>query len=171
MHLDPIGQIRTGHTSPADTPVQTMLNTDDQGRVVLDEPYRAGLHGLDDFDYAWLLTWLTPDETDPVPASMRQVPFLLAGMPREIGLFAMRGPRRPNPIGLHLVRIVEVGDDGFGFAGVDMLDGTPLLDVKPYAAQLDTPPGDAVRSGWFDHADLGAPHTPRTLRDRRPRRG
>jgi tRNA-Thr(GGU) m(6)t(6)A37 methyltransferase TsaA len=166
VHVEPIGHIRTARTDRADTPVQSMLNPSERGRVVLDPPFRAGLHGLDEFDYAWLLTWLAPDPDDPVPATMRQVPFLLTGERRELGLFAMRGPRRPNPIGLHLVRVVDVDEDGFDFAGVDLLDHTPLLDVKPYATQLDHPPG-TVRNGWFDGTDLTAPHTPRSLRARR----
>jgi tRNA (adenine37-N6)-methyltransferase len=167
MQVDPVGHVRTARTVRADTPVQSMLNPSEHGTVVLDPPFRAGLHGLDEFDYAWLLTWLAPDPQDPVPATMRQVPFLLTGERRELGLFAMRGPRRPNPIGLHLVRIVAVDDHGFEFAGVDLLDRTPLLDIKPYAAPLDSPAHGAVRSGWFDEADLDGPHTPRSLRDRR----
>lgn len=166
--LRPIGTVRTAYTDRAHTPVQSSLNPSDVGRVVLAEPYRNGLDGLAGFDFAWLLTWLAPDPADPVPPTMRQVPFLLASAPRPIGLFAMRGPRRPNPIGLHLVRVVRLHEDGFEFAGVDMLDGTPVLDVKPYVAALDTPPGTAldapVRSGWFDTADLSAAHTPASLR-------
>jgi hypothetical protein len=65
---------------------------------------------------------------------------------RPIGLFAVRGPRRPNPIGLHLVRIIEVHDDKFGFGGVD-------ISTRP--------------SGWFDTVDLNGPHTPDSLRANR----
>jgi len=166
--IEPIGHIRTAYHDRASTPVQAALNPGDHGSVVVDPAYRDGLAELDGFDYAWLLTWLTPDPSDPVPATMRQVPFLLTSSRREIGLFAMRGPRRPNPIGLHLVRITGVHDDGFSFAGVDMLDGTPLLDIKPWAAPLDLPHGHAltesVRSGWFDTVDLSRPHTPASLR-------
>lgn len=166
--LEPIGTVHTRHTTRAATPVQAALNPTEHGHVVLSPAYRAGLAELDGFDFAWLLTWLAPDPADPVPPTMRQVPFLLTAARREIGLFAMRGPRRPNPIGLHLVRIVEVVDDGFAFAGVDMLDGTPLLDIKPWAAAIDLPHGhtltEAVRSGWFDTADLSRPHTPASLR-------
>ena len=65
------------------------------------------------------------------------------------------------------VRLVEVEPAGFVFAGVDMVDGTPLLDVKPYVARFDVPPGVSldgpVRSGWFDGADMSAPHTPASL--------
>ena len=171
IEVAPIGEVRTAYTTKSDTPVQSVLNVHETGRLVLAEPYHAGLDGLAAFDHAWLLTWLTPDPTDPVPASMRQVPFLLTGARRELGLFAMRGPRRPNPIGLHLVGVVEVHDDGFTFAGVDLLDHTPVLDVKPYAAPLDVPAGHhvepPVRSGWFDDVDLSRPHTPRSLRSRR----
>lgn len=166
MVVTPIGSIRTAYSERADTPVQTALNPNDSGRVLLLPEYRDGLLGLDGFDLAWLLTWLGSEE-DPHPARMRQVPFLLSSRPREIGLFAMRGPRRPNPIGLHLVRLARVLDDGFEFTGVDMLDDTPLLDVKPFAAPLDVPHGHAlsgsVRSGWFDDVALDAPHTPRSL--------
>ena len=110
--IEPIGTIHTRHRERADTPVQTAINTSDTGRVVLDPAYVDGLHELDGFDYVWLLTWLTPRPGDPAPVTLRQVPFLLRRAPRSIGLFAMRGPRRPNPIGLHLVRLTAAGRDG-----------------------------------------------------------
>jgi len=166
--IEPIGRISTAHTDRASTPVQTVLNPDERGSVVLDGRYRDGLAELDGFDHAWLLTWLASDPAEPAPTTMRQVPFLLTAERREVGLFAMRGPRRPNPIGLHLVRIVDDVDDGFTFAGVDMVDGTPLLDIKPWVASLDVPHGhalvDEVRSGWFDSVDVSRPHTPASLR-------
>jgi tRNA (Thr-GGU) A37 N-methylase len=68
------------------------------------------------------------------------------------GVFATRSPRRPTPIGLSLVSLVSVTDSGFTFAGVDVMDGTPVLDVKPYVAAFDLPQGE-VRSGWFDDVD------------------
>ena len=60
----------------------------------------------------------------------------------------MRGPRRPNPIGLSLVRIVAIDDHTLRFAGVDLIDGTTVLDIKPYVAPFDQP--GEVRCGWFD---------------------
>jgi tRNA-Thr(GGU) m(6)t(6)A37 methyltransferase TsaA len=167
LTVEPIGVIHTRYTDRSTTPVQTALNPDERGAVVLEAPYRAGLVELESFDFAWLLTWLTPNPDDPVPTTMQQVPFLMTDSPRPIGLFAMRGPRRPNPIGLHLVRVLDVTSEGFNFSGVDMLDGTPLLDVKPWAAPLDLPRDaltGAVRSGWFDTVDLSGPHTPLSLR-------
>lgn len=169
--VEPIGHVHTLYTDRATTPVQTALNPDDHGSVVLDARYRDGLAEIDGFDFVWLLTWLAPDPADSVPTTMRQIPFLLTSSRREIGLFAMRGPRRPNPIGLHLVRVTGATNDGFEFAGVDMLDGTPLLDIKPWAAPLDLPHGHGlthdVRSGWFDTVDLSRPHTPASLRGNR----
>lgn len=167
LPLEPIGRVRSPYTERGVTPVQTALNPEETGTVELDAPYRAGLVELDTFDFAWLLTWLAPDPDDPVPTTMQQVPFLLTSNPRPIGLFAMRGPRRPNPIGLHLVRVLEVTGEGFTFGGVDMIDGTPLLDIKPWAAPIDLPHGTragVARSGWFDTVDLSGPHTPQSLR-------
>ncbi|MEO6492581.1 MAG: TrmO family methyltransferase [Ilumatobacteraceae bacterium] len=168
LTVEPIGQIFTAYTTTSSTPVQTALNSADQASVVLDEQYRSGLLELDGFDYAWLLTWMDPNPLDPAPPTLQQTPFLLTSTPRPIGLFAMRGPRRPNPIGLHLVRIVLLRPDGFDFAGVDMVNGTRLLDIKPWVAPLDTPhgmsPGAPVRNGWFDTVNLGRPHTPDSLR-------
>lgn len=166
--LAAIGHVATPYRVHAETPVQTALNPDEHGRVVLGPRFHDGLLGLDGFDAAWLLTWLgPPDGSAAAEPAMQQTPFLLSGTGRETGLFAMRGPRRPNPIGLHLVRVVELLEDGFVFAGVDMVDGTPVLDVKPWVARLDVPPGHAVtpqpRSGWFDAVDLDAPHTPSSL--------
>lgn len=170
MVVQPIGHIRSAYTDRSTTPVQAALNPTDEATLVVGPRYRDGLLELDRFDYAWLLTWLEPRPEDPDPVAMRQRPFLLGTSSRQIGVFAMRGPRRPNPIGLHLVGITGLTHDGFRFAGVDMLDGTPVLDIKPWAAPLDLPHGhilDAVRNGWLDEADLTAPHTPDSLR-RRP---
>lgn len=172
LAVEPIGEVRTPYTDRGATPVQSSLNAEVEGDVVLLDAYRDGLADLDGFDFAWLLTWLAPAVGDPDPVALQQTPYLLGRSDRTIGLFAMRGPRRPNPIGLHLVRIVAVRADGFRFAGVDLLDRTPLLDVKPWVG-FDLPPGrplapDAppVRCGWFDEVALDRPHTPASLRDR-----
>lgn len=172
FELAPIGEIRTDHTDAATTPVQTALNPDETGTVELHPDYHDGLHELDGFDDVWLITWLGIPGTPSGPPPLRQVPFLLAGQPRPIALFAMRGPRRPNPIGLHLVRLTALTATGFTFSGVDMTDHTPLLDIKPWVAPLDLPSGHHLdtpsRNGWFDSVDLTAPHTPTSLRHGAP---
>jgi tRNA-Thr(GGU) m(6)t(6)A37 methyltransferase TsaA len=146
-----IGVVRTEYSDPESTPIQAAVSRAELGQVELFDDYQDGLDGLADFDYAWLLTWLdNPYDPNETPA-MRQVPFLLRPQRRKIGVFASRGPRRVNSIGLSLIKVGRVGLSGFSFAGVDMIDGTPVLDVKPYVTQYDRPPGDAVlRCGWFD---------------------
>lgn len=166
METCPLAVIGILHTARVDveaTPVQAGLNRDEHGVVEIGEEYVEGLSGLADFDYVWLLTWLgNSAAADEISPSLTQVPFLLRSSGREMGVFATRGPRRINPIGLSLVRLVELDGRMLRFAGVDMIDATPVIDVKPYVAAFDRPPGDA-RSGWFDSVDLSAPVTPADL--------
>lgn len=87
------------------------------------------------------------------------MPFLLRPQQRLVGIFATRGPRRVNPIGLSLIRLTAVTDRAVKFAGVDMLDGAPVLDIKPYVTRFDRPPGEP-RCGWFDEITMTDGTTP-----------
>jgi len=151
--LDVIGYVSTPHTVASDTPIQAQRGTDSGGRVHLHDTYRSGIAGLDGFDYALLLSFLDRP-TPPRVAHDRWVvePFLLGGTGAQIGTFATRHPTRPNPIALSLVKLVAFNDDGFDFVGVDLLDNTPLIDIKPWVASFDIPPGPAgeIRCGWYD---------------------
>lgn len=93
---------------------------------------------------------------------MRQVPFLLRPQPRQIGIFATRGPRRVNPIGLSLIELVDITATGVHFAGVDLIDGTPVIDLKPYVSRFDRP-GREPRCGWFDEVTIEDEVTPADL--------
>jgi len=159
-----IGVVHSARTNLADTPVQSAVNPDEEAVLELDLAYLDGLLGLDGFDYAWLLTWLGHRDQPPGPPSLRQVPFLLGSRPQEFGVFATRGPRRINPIGLSLVRLGQIDGTMIHFRGVDVVDGTPVVDLKPYVARFDRPAGD-VRSGWFDDVPIPPGATPRQLRD------
>jgi tRNA (adenine37-N6)-methyltransferase len=162
--LHVIGVVRTSHADLETTPIQSSVNRAEQATIEIAEPYADGLDGLDGFDYAWLLSWLhRPDHPDRTPA-MRQVPFLLRGQQRKIGIFATRGPRRVNPIGLSLIQVLGVSGRSVGFAGVDLLDGTPVLDLKPYVSRFDRPPSDP-RCGWFDQVEVAEGATPASLGD------
>ena len=163
-----IGIVRTEYHEAESTPIQAAVSRAELGTVEVFDDYRDGLDGLADFDYAWLLTWLhNPLDSTTTPA-MRQVPFLLRPQQRKVGIFASRGPRRVNSIGLSLVQIERVGLSGFSFAGVDLIDGTPVLDVKPYVTRFDRPPGEAEpRCGWFDTIPIADGSTPSKL-GRRP---
>jgi tRNA (Thr-GGU) A37 N-methylase len=91
------------------------------------------------------------------------VPFLLQHTGQRVGVFATRAPVRPNYLALSLVRVVAVHGNQVDFTGVDLLDGTPVLDVKPFEPRLDVPgytPGsgwlDQVRGGWYQQTDAAA---------------
>ena len=167
-----IGVVRTVHTELESTPIQASLNRAEHGSVEIAEPYREGLEGLADFDYAWLHTWLhSPDRSGPDqrgpdgPAGhppLRQVPFLLRSQQRAMGIFATRGPRRVNPIGLSLIQLLQVTGETVLFAGVDVIDETPVVDLKPYVTRFDRPPGDP-RCGWFDELAMTEGTTPAQL--------
>jgi tRNA (adenine37-N6)-methyltransferase len=147
--LDVIGVVRTRRTTPESTPVQAALNRQEHGTVDIFEPFAEGLSGLEGFDYAWLVSWLHRPDTPDDAVPMTQVPFLLRPQQQRIGIFATRGPRRINPIGLSLIQVLEVAGHQVRFAGVDLLDGTPVIDLKPYVTRFDRPDGDP-RCGWFD---------------------
>jgi tRNA (adenine37-N6)-methyltransferase len=147
--LEPIGHVRTRHTERETTPTQAPYYTEETGALVVGPEYVAGLRGLEGFDYAWLLAYF--DRLAGEPPRLEEEPHPLSGTGRTFGVFATRSPARPNHIGLSRVRILGIDGDTMSFAGVDLMDGTPVLDVKPFIASVDIPAeGTAVRSGWLD---------------------
>lgn len=139
-HVAFIGRVRSPWTAREECP-KNMVQAREANRpasVEIDPAYRAGLDGLALFSHAALLTWL-----DRSPRN------LIVQKPRHAevarGVFALRSPARPNPIGLHVVRLLGV-DAAAGVVSidaVDVLDGTPVIDLKPYFASIDAFP-DAI---------------------------
>jgi tRNA (adenine37-N6)-methyltransferase len=160
--LPVIGVVRTSHHELETTPIQAGLNRAEHGTIEIAQRYRDGLDGLAGFDYAWLLAWLDRPRDPGSDAPLRQVPFLLRPQQRKMGIFATRGPRRVNPVGLSLIQLLEVTREAVVFAGVDLLDGTPVIDLKPYVTRFDRPPGDP-RCGWFDEITMADGTTPGQL--------
>ena len=170
IELQPIGHLRTAYTRMEDTPIQTSRNPDEPGRLVVDERYTAALDGLEGFDHAHLICFLDQAweadgrGTRPFTGDrLRPVPFLLQHTGQRVGVFATRAPVRPNYLALSLVRVVAVHGNVVDFTGVDLLDGTPVLDIKPFEPHLDVPgytPGsawlDQVRGGWYQQHDVAA---------------
>jgi tRNA-Thr(GGU) m(6)t(6)A37 methyltransferase TsaA len=161
IELRPIGHVRTAYRRMEDTPIQTSRNPDEPGRLVLLDQYAAALDGLEGFDYAHLICFLDQAwqadgrGTRPFAGDrLRPVPFLLQHTGQRVGVFATRAPVRPNYLALSLVRVLAVRGNQVDFAGVDLLDGTPVLDVKPFEPQLDVP-GYRRGSGWLDHVRGG----------------
>jgi len=140
FQVEPIGVIRSPFTRPAGTPIQPAKARGAQGTVEIDAPYAEGLRDLDGFDRIWLLYWFHKAP----PAQMTVRPFVDT---RPRGLFATRAPCRPNPIGISCVRLLGVRGCTLDVADLDVLDGTPLLDIKPYAPEFDC--FDVSRIGWL----------------------
>jgi len=153
MQLVPIGRIESAFKHATGTPVQPSRAPGVPGRVEIFPQYAEGLVDLEGFDRIWLLFWCDR-AADP---KLTVVPYRTT---TSHGLFATRAPARPNPIGLSCVRLVRVRGLILDIEDVDILDGTPLLDIKPYLPQYDNYPVN--RCGWVD----GLPDVP-VVADRR----
>jgi tRNA (adenine37-N6)-methyltransferase len=141
VRFTPIGIVRTPFATHEGMPIQTVAARDVQGRIELDPAYAAGLADLDGFTHLHLITHLHRTGA----ASLRVTPYLDT---TERGVFATRSPRRPNAIGLSLVRLVRIDGSVLHVEELDLLDGTPLLDIKPYVPPFDERAG--ARYGWFE---------------------
>ncbi len=138
---EPIGVLRTPFESPDGMPIQPVGDTDTEGIVELKQPYADGLTDLDGFTHCILLYHFHKSD-DPAPLEVE--PFL-DDEPR--GIFATRAPKRPNSIGLSVVEIESITDDNVVVTGIDVVDRTPLLDIKPFVPDFDVP-SDA-ETGWL----------------------
>ena len=141
--LEFIGVIHSPHTNPRGTPIQPAYAGEHRGRVVLSprEGLSEALDDLEGFERIWLIYWFHragPFKPHVVPYRDRH----------PHGLFATRAPNRPNPIGLSVVRLLGRQGNVLTLGDVDILDGTPLVDIKPYVPEFDvrTP----SKAGWLD---------------------
>jgi tRNA-Thr(GGU) m(6)t(6)A37 methyltransferase TsaA len=135
--MRPIGHVHTDVTDLATAANQASQGSAMTGRIVLDDELADGLLGLDRYRWLWLLTWLHEQPDGPPPLQL--VPMATAATGEVQGVFASRAPHRPNPIGLSLVELVGIEGTVITFRGVDMVDGTPVLDIKPWFADCDLP--------------------------------
>ena len=138
-----IGFVRTPYTATQSIPKGLGARHDADGTVEVLPEFEAGLSDIDGFSHLFLL-WVFD----------RSQGFDLVGTPpcddRAHGVFATRSPRRPNPIGLTVVELLRREGGRLHVRGVDMLDGTPVLDIKPY---LSSVPEQALRRGWLAEAE------------------
>jgi tRNA (adenine37-N6)-methyltransferase len=137
----PIGTIHSPFHDIAGMPIQPNGSRGTTGSIDLYEPYAEGLRDLAGFERI-ILIYAFHRCTGPC---LTVTPFLDT-TPR--GVFATRSPKRPNAIGLSVVRLLEVNGTTLKIEDVDVLDGTPLLDIKPYVPAFDAYPGS--RCGWLE---------------------
>ena len=140
--MDPVAVFRSPFGGKFGLPRQSGLVADLPGEVHLVDPYRQrdALRGLEDFDYVWLIWGFSANRSDgPWKATVR--PPRLGGNER-LGVFATRSPFRPNPLGLSSVRLERVDFEKMVLhvRGADLMDGTPVYDIKPYLAYTDAHP-------------------------------
>jgi tRNA-Thr(GGU) m(6)t(6)A37 methyltransferase TsaA len=138
-----IGVVRTPHQATSDVPKGLDAEHTAEGTIEIRPDLEPGLLDIDGFSHL-LVIWVF-DRSDRVE---------LTGTPpsddRPHGVFATRSPRRPNPIGLTVVRLLERNGPRLRVAGVDMLDGTPILDIKPYLSNV---PAEELKRGWLADAE------------------
>jgi tRNA-Thr(GGU) m(6)t(6)A37 methyltransferase TsaA len=139
MNLTQIGEIRSPFNDSKGTPIQSTYSTA-KGEVILKDEYIEGLHSLSGFSHMILIYWFHKTNN----FELLVAPYLDDS---KHGIFSIRAPSRPNPIGLSVVRILEISKNRILFEGADILDGTPLLDIKPYVPEFDSYPG--AKSGWL----------------------
>ena len=137
-----IGAIRTPYIDNA--PYQPVDDDEGDFRLVLQPKYRDALRDLDAFTYIYVIYYIDRITSDP---SNVVRPSWIPSM--EVGLFASRTPVRPNPVGLSVVRVKEVTGNEIRTTGLDVFDGTPLLDIKPYIQELDSKKD--ANYGWLDY--------------------
>jgi tRNA (adenine37-N6)-methyltransferase len=136
-----IGRVRSPWPTSADCPknLRAAREIEHRAHVEIDEAYRAGLKGLTEASHVILLSWFDRAERNLIVQKPRHAT-------KTTGVFALRSPVRPNPIGLHVVKLLALDIEAgrLDIDAIDLLNGTPILDVKPYFPSVDAFP-DAVR--------------------------
>lgn len=140
----PIGVIHSAHFRAEETPIQPVYANGSLGRAEILSEYAAGLRDLEGFSHIYLIYHLH----QAGPSRLSVIPFLDEA---ERGIFATRSPRRPNAIGLSIVGLKGVEGNILHLDRLDILDGTPLLDIKPYSGRFDRVEG--TRDGWMENID------------------
>jgi len=158
-----IGVVHSAHIELDGMPLQPAADRTGASRIDVTEPHRGCLVDLDGFSHVWVIAHLH----ESVGWGPVVDPFL---DDRPRGTFASRSPHRPNPISISLCTLSSVDPEGVVVDGLDLLDGTPVLDLKPYVPLFDAPAG-AVAAGWFeDRAELIFERTSDTRFEQRSRR-
>lgn len=141
IKLKPIGIINTPYKEPKGMPIQGKFKRGVTGTAHIFPEYKAGLKDIKGFSHIILIYHFNRSSEDRLIGK----PFL---EDTEHGIFAIRSPHRPNHIGFSIVKVKTVEGNSITFSEVDILDGTPLLDIKPYVSHFDS--RKKVKNGWLD---------------------
>ncbi len=144
-----IGIIRTPFNSSENIPIQSS-SSDAKGHVEIFPEYREGLKSLDGFSHIILIYWFHRAREPKLCIK----PYLDT---EEHGVFSTRAPSRPNPIGISTVKLIRIEENHLIVEGVDMLDETPLLDIKPFVPEFDMRTN--TTSGWLAKSALAKNHS------------
>ncbi|MCC7557558.1 MAG: tRNA (N6-threonylcarbamoyladenosine(37)-N6)-methyltransferase TrmO [Methanobacteriaceae archaeon] len=143
INYKPIGIIYSPFKDLKGMPIQPVGAKGIKGEIVIEEEFTDGLKDLDGFSHIILIYHLHMC----LSHSLTVKPFLDTV---ERGIFATRAPKRPNPLGISVVKLDKVEGNKIYISNVDILDGTPLLDIKPYIPHFDRSEDEEVCVGWFE---------------------
>ncbi|MBL4560116.1 MAG: tRNA (N6-threonylcarbamoyladenosine(37)-N6)-methyltransferase TrmO [Bacteroidales bacterium] len=141
IKFESIGIIRTSYKTLENMPIQPMGAKGEKAIIELNSKFVDGLKDLEEFSHVTLIYHLHKVKD----YKLHVIPFMDT---EEHGVFATRSPRRPNAIGISTVRLIRVNDNILHIEDADVLDGTPLLDIKPFFIQFDN--RENTKSGWLD---------------------
>jgi len=160
VEFNPIGVVHSPFKDLEGMPIQPIGAKGIKGEIDLLDEYAEGLADLDGFSHIILIYHLHLSRGH----KMKVKPFLDN---KKKGVFATRAPKRPNPIGMSVVRLLNVEGNKLEIENVDIVDGTPLLDIKPYIPHFDKCEGENVRIGWFEekHEDAKSKRSDRRFLD------
>lgn len=147
LGLTPVGVVRSPYREVQGMPLQPSAAAAQPASIEIFEAFAEGLKDLAGFSHIVLVCWMHKAR----PARLAVVPFLDTV---ERGIFATRAPAHPNPLGLSVVRLEAVEGRVLRIAALDLLDGTPVIDIKPYVPRFDAPSGE-IRTGWLDEGARG----------------
>jgi tRNA-Thr(GGU) m(6)t(6)A37 methyltransferase TsaA len=141
FEVSPIGIIRSPYKPFEEIPIQGRFKDDVEAWLELEKRYTKGLKDLDKFSHVILLYYFHKSDREEIEGK----PFLEGD---THGIFAIRNPHRPNHIGFSIVKIKKIEANRLYFTQVDMWDGTPLVDIKPYVSHFDS--RENTSSGWIE---------------------
>ncbi|WP_292485975.1 tRNA (N6-threonylcarbamoyladenosine(37)-N6)-methyltransferase TrmO [Methanohalobium sp.] len=144
MKYEPIGVIHTDLKKREESPIQPAGARGINGYIEIYPEYEKGLEDLEGFSHIYLIYHF--HLSDDYSLSVK--PFMDS---KKHGLFATRAPKRPNPIGISVVRVVDVDKNIVHIKDADIVDGTPLLDIKPYVPDMIVDDKKDIKIGWLEN--------------------